>query len=155
LSLEEALRLRNQWREEGKKVVFTNGCFDLIHPGHALYLEDAKKLGDRLIVAVNSDDSVRRLKGPERPIQNEKARSIVLASMAAVDMVILFTNDTPLDVITKLRPDLLVKGGDWKKEEIVGSDVVLKSGGDVRSIRFEEGFSTTNIIDKITKNHEG
>ena len=146
--------LNERIAELARPLVFTNGCFDLMHPGHVLYLEEARSLGDRLIVAVNSDDSIRRLKGSSRPVQDETSRSIVLAALEAVDLVVVFEEDTPLKVITTLMPDMLVKGGDWSVDQIVGGAEVVAAGGEVQSIHFEEGHSTTDIIRKI-RNHEG
>ncbi len=140
------------WREHGDRIVFTNGCFDLMHYGHIHYLAQAKDLGHRLVIGVNSDASVSRLKGPNRPIKNEQTRSLLLAALACVDAVVIFGEDTPLELIQLVVPDVLVKGGDWKPEQIVGSDVVLASGGEVHSLAFIEGFSTTNIEEKIRKN---
>ena len=137
------------WKKADKKIVFTNGCFDLIHVGHVLYLESAASLGDILIVGLNSDDSVRRLKGPTRPINNQLNRSIVLAGLSSIDAVIIFEEDDPLHLIKKICPDILVKGGDWKPEQIIGSDFVLNNGGHVRSLEFVEGYSTTSIEKKI------
>lgn len=152
--LDALVSARSKWRKEGKKVVFTNGCFDLIHPGHVLYMESAKSLGQKLVVAINSDDSVRRLKGPQRPIQNHTARMTVMAALESVDAVVCFEDDTPLALIEALLPDILVKGGDWSIDQIVGADVVLENGGEVKSLQFEDGFSTTSIVEKIA-NHEG
>ncbi len=131
-----------------KKIVFTNGCFDLLHIGHVRYLQQAKSLGDCLVVGLNSDDSVKRLKGPTRPIQNENDRAEILAALSCVNFTILFTEDTPLNLIKKVKPQILVKGGDWKIEQIVGSDFVLAQGGEVKSLQFVEGKSTTKIIEK-------
>lgn len=136
------------YRSQGKKIVFTNGCFDLLHVGHITYLEEAKKLGDVLIVGINTDESVKRLKGPTRPVQNESDRCQILAALKAVDHTILFPEDTPLNLIKSVKPDVLVKGGDWKPEQIVGSEYVLASGGKVLSLNFVNGKSTTNIIEK-------
>jgi D-beta-D-heptose 7-phosphate kinase/D-beta-D-heptose 1-phosphate adenosyltransferase len=133
----------------GKKIVFTNGCFDILHIGHARYLHEARSLGDHLIVAVNSDRSVRAIKGAERPVVNQDERAEMLAALGCVDSVIIFDEDTPLNVIEYLKPDMLVKGGDWKPEEIVGSSVITAAGGDVKSIPFVEGSSTTGIINRI------
>lgn len=129
---------------EGKKIVFTNGCFDIIHIGHVRYLKEAKKLGDVLVIGLNSDSSVNRLK-PGRPINPEYQRAEVLASIEMVDYVTIFNEDTPYELIKYLRPDVLVKGGDWKKEDIVGSDIVPE----VHSLPYIEGVSTTNIVSKI------
>lgn len=144
-----ALPLIQQWKKEGFKIVFTNGCFDLIHIGHVLYLEDAKSLGDKLIVGLNSDTSVSRLKGAHRPIKDEYSRSHILAALASVDAVIVFENDDPLTLIKDISPDILVKGGDWRPDQIVGSDFVISNGGEVRSLRFVEGYSTTKMEEKI------
>jgi rfaE bifunctional protein nucleotidyltransferase chain/domain len=131
-----------------KRVVFTNGCFDLLHKGHVTYLERARKLGDLLVVALNSDSSVKRLKGPERPLNRLEDRLEVLAALEAVDFVTWFEDDTPLELIRLLRPRVLVKGGDWKPEQIVGSEDVLSWGGKVRSLAYVEGRSTTALIRK-------
>ncbi len=136
-------------RERGMKVVFTNGCFDIIHEGHVSYLRQARTLGDALVVGLNSDASVTRLKGQGRPINDQAARAAVLAGLACVDHVCVFDEDTPYELIEKIRPDVLVKGGDWKREDIVGSDVVLSNGGEVYSLDFRPGYSTTGIIRKI------
>jgi D-beta-D-heptose 7-phosphate kinase/D-beta-D-heptose 1-phosphate adenosyltransferase len=148
-TLEEARRLRERLRRSGLKLVFTNGCFDLLHPGHVRYLAAARAMGDHLLVAVNSDRSVRRIKGPSRPVQPEYVRAELLAALENVDSVILFDEETPLRAIETLLPDALVKGGDWNEEDIVGADVVRARGGLVRSIPFEEGFSTTALIERI------
>jgi rfaE bifunctional protein nucleotidyltransferase chain/domain len=136
-------------RRQGKRIVFTNGCFDLIHPGHVRYLRAAKKMGDVLVVGLNSDASVRRLKGPSRPLVPERDRCEVIAALEMVDYVTVFGEDTPYELITQLQPDVLVKGGDWKPDEIVGADVVRARGGVVRSLRFAPGFSTTSLIERI------
>lgn len=133
---------------KNKTVVFTNGCFDLLHIGHVRYLKEARALGDILVVGINSDDSVKRLKGPTRPIQNESDRAEILSSLGAVDFTVIFTEDTPAKLIEKVRPDILVKGGDWKPEQIVGSDFVMSYGGKVLSLQFVEGRSTTKLIEK-------
>ncbi|MEO1257279.1 MAG: D-glycero-beta-D-manno-heptose 1-phosphate adenylyltransferase [Bacteroidota bacterium] len=137
------------WKAAGQRVVFTNGCFDLLHYGHIHYLSQAKDLGDRLIIGINSDQSVSRLKGAHRPIKDEKTRMCLLAALVFVDAVVLFEEDTPLDLIRQLIPHVLVKGGDWKPEQIVGSDFVIKNGGSVKSLPFIEGYSTTNYEKKI------
>lgn len=131
------------------KVVFTNGCFDLLHVGHVRYLQDAKNLGDILVVAVNSDASVKRLKGETRPLQTESDRAEILAHLSAVDYVTIFEDDTPLSVIESLSPNILVKGGDWSVDQIVGSEHVLSQGGDVQSLPFHDGRSTTSIVEKM------
>jgi rfaE bifunctional protein nucleotidyltransferase chain/domain len=134
------------------KIVFTNGCFDILHRGHVAYLNEAKSCGDVLIVGLNSDASVKRLKGETRPINNEMDRKFVLENLRAVDHVEIFTEDTPYNLINSVKPNVLVKGGDWKPEQIVGSDIVLASSGEVKSLQFVEGKSTTNIINKINEN---
>ena len=133
----------------GKKIVFTNGCFDLLHVGHIRYLEEAKALGDILIVGVNSDRSVRQLKGLDRPILPQEERAEILSGLGSVDFVTVFDEPTPLNLIAFLQPQVLVKGGDWGKETIVGKDVVEKSGGEVVSLPFVEGSSTSNLIKTI------
>jgi rfaE bifunctional protein nucleotidyltransferase chain/domain len=148
-TLSDAKKEIDALKATGKKIVFTNGCFDILHVGHARYLYEARGLGDYLVVAVNSDSSVKTIKGPERPINNQAERAEMLAALGCVDRVIIFDEETPLKVIEDLMPDMLVKGGDWKVEDIVGSDVVTASGGEVRSIPFVSGFSTTGIIKKI------
>lgn len=135
-------------RAEGKRVVFTNGVFDILHAGHVTYLEKARALGDVLVVGLNTDDSVRRLKGPERPINSEDDRACVLAALRSVDHVVLFGDDTPIDVITSLLPDVLVKGGDYTRDTIVGADEVEAHGGTVCTIPLVDGRSTTAIINR-------
>lgn len=142
--LEEFLR-----KNKDKKIVFTNGCFDIIHKGHVAYLVEAKKLGDLLVIGLNSDASVKRLKGPERPINNELDRQYVMSQLKPVDFVEIFTEDTPLNLILKIMPKILVKGGDWKIEQIVGGKEVVNAGGEVFSLNFVDGYSTTSIIHKI------
>jgi rfaE bifunctional protein nucleotidyltransferase chain/domain len=144
---------RHQSRKQ--RVVFTNGCFDLLHPGHVRYLECARSLGDILVVAVNSDESVRRLKGPSRPVLPECDRCEVVAALQCVDYVTVFREDTPLEVIEQLRPDVLVKGGDWPKDKIVGRQSVEDRGGQVVTIDFEQGYSTTGIIERIWRKGRG
>jgi len=134
---------------QNKKIVFTNGCFDIIHAGHVQYLQQAKNQGDILIVGLNSDNSVKRLKGANRPINNQQDRKIVLEALRSVDYVIIFDEDTPYNLIKQINPDVLVKGGDWRVDEIVGSDIVLKNGGEVKSLLFIDDTSTTSIIEKI------
>lgn len=138
-------------KRSGKKVVFTNGCFDILHRGHVAYLNQAKSLGAILIVGLNSDASVKRLKGPTRPINAELDRKFVLENLKCVDHVEIFESDTPFDLISAIMPDLLVKGGDWKIEQIVGSDIVIANGGEVLSLNFVDGYSTTSIIEKSKK----
>lgn len=137
-----------RYRSENRKIVFTNGCFDLLHIGHVTYLEEAKKLADILIVGVNSDSSVAKLKGPSRPLQNENDRARILAALKAVDHTVIFSEETPLELIKAVKPDVLVKGGDWKIEQIVGSDFVMSYGGAVQSLNFVAGKSTTALIEK-------
>ena len=134
---------------EGKKIVFTNGCFDILHRGHVTYLAEAKKLGDLLVIGLNSDASVKRLKGPDRPINNEDDRKYVLSQLKSVDFVEIFTEDTPLNLILTIKPKVLVKGGDWKIDQIVGGQEVIADGGDVFSLNFVDGYSTTSVIQKI------
>lgn len=139
------------WRAAGEKIVFTNGCFDLLHYGHLHYLAQARDLGDRLVVGLNGASSVRRLKGPKRPINDELTRTHLLAALEVVDAVVVFEEDTPLHLIQLVQPDLLVKGGDWQPAQIVGSAAVLANGGEVRSLPFITGYSTTNIEQKILR----
>ena len=145
----ECLDIITEWKARGLKLVFTNGCFDIIHAGHVRYLSEAKKLGDKLIIGLNSDGSVRRLKGDKRPVNEQYARAEVLAFMGDVDMVVIFDEDTPYELIKLIVPFALVKGGDWKPDEIIGSDIVLSNKGIVRSLSFIEGFSTTKVIEKL------
>lgn len=136
-------------KNRGKKIVFTNGCFDILHLGHVEYLNEARAQGDVLIVAINSDASVRQLKGPDRPINNENDRAKMLLNLKAVDCVQIFNEQTPLEIIKLIKPNVLVKGGDWKPDQIVGSDFVLASGGEVKSLLFKEGYSTSNLIKAV------
>lgn len=139
-------------RQSGKKIVFTNGVFDLLHVGHVRYLQEARALGDALVIGVNADASVRRLKGPTRPVQVETDRAEILAALQCVDLTVIFTDDTPATLIEKVRPDILVKGGDWKIEDIVGAPFVQSYGGKVMSLQFIDGRSTTKIIEKAQIN---
>lgn len=148
-SWEEAARTLAAWRVSSQKVVFTNGCFDLIHPGHIHYLAEARALGHRLVIGLNSDTSVSRLKGPQRPIKDQEARGLLLASLVFVDLVVVFDQDTPLELIQHLRPDVLVKGGDYSIETIVGAKEVLALGGDVKVLSFLPGHSTSALEAKI------
>lgn len=132
-----------------QKIVFTNGCFDILHVGHVTYLAQAKALGDVLVIGLNSDDSVRRLKGPGRPVNTQDARALVLAALESVDYVVFFEEDTPYNIITQVKPDILVKGGDYKIDNIVGGDFVRARGGQVLTIPFVDGFSTSNILEQI------
>ena len=140
---ENALKLHQQ------KIVFTNGCFDVLHFGHVRYLLEARKLGDLLVIGLNSDASVRRLKGPSRPINGEKERAFVLAALAFVDYIILFEEDTPENLIKVVQPDVLVKGGDYDLDQIVGADFVKANGGTVTTVPFVEGYSSTHIIEQL------
>ncbi|MBL7850645.1 MAG: D-glycero-beta-D-manno-heptose 1-phosphate adenylyltransferase [Cyclobacteriaceae bacterium] len=149
--LATARRQVAEWKQQGKRVVFTNGCFDLLHLGHVDYLEKARNLGDVLVVGLNTDDSVSRFKGPQRPIQDQESRARVMAALEPVDMVVLFNEDTPLELISALVPGILVKGSDYLAENIVGADVVKKAGGEVKTIEFVPGYSTTRIVDRIKK----
>lgn len=139
----------NLWREEGKSIVFSNGCFDILHRGHVEYLSKAADLGDILIIGLNTDDSVKRLKGPSRPVNDEKARAVVLAALEFVDAIMFFEEDTPYNLIKRVQPDVLVKGKDYKAEDIVGYDIVTAKGGKVETIELVEGFSTTKTIEKM------
>jgi rfaE bifunctional protein nucleotidyltransferase chain/domain len=148
LNAEQLADLLPKWKREGK-VVFTNGCFDILHLGHVDYLEKARNLGQKLIVGLNTDASVQRLKGMDRPICDENSRARVMASLEFVDAVILFDEETPLELISFVKPDILVKGNDYTVENIVGADVVLKNGGSVETVPLVNGYSTTNVITKI------
>ncbi|MBI4398673.1 MAG: D-glycero-beta-D-manno-heptose 1-phosphate adenylyltransferase [Candidatus Omnitrophica bacterium] len=147
--LSSLTKTRNQWKRQGLTVVFTNGCFDILHYGHVSYLRHARGAGDKLIVAINTDRSVRTLKGPGRPIHSQHDRAEILAELECVDAVILFGEDTPERLIHRLRPDVLVKGADWKKEDIVGGKFVESYGGCVKRISFQPGRSTTKILEKL------
>lgn len=138
-----------KWRNANEKIVFTNGCFDLLHLGHVDYLAKAKDLGERLIIGVNTDSSVKRLKGEHRPLQDENSRLHILAALQSVDAVVLFDEDTPYELIKEIEPDILVKGADYKIENIVGYDIVVSRGGSVQTIEFIEGYSTTLIEKRI------
>lgn len=147
-SIEELQHLRTSLRSKNVKIVFTNGVFDILHAGHVMYLEAARELGDILVVGINADDSVRRLKGSSRPVNPENDRASVLAALRCVDHVVMFHEDTPLRLIEALIPDVLVKGGDYTRETIVGADVVEANGGSVTTIPLLEGRSTTSIINR-------
>ena len=136
-------------RKTGKKIVFTNGCFDVLHLGHTRYLQKARAMGDLLVIGMNTDASVKELKGPGRPVNHEKNRAEVLSALACVDFVVLFSEPTPQDLIRAIKPDLLVKGGDWKVKDIAGAPFVASYGGKVKTIPFVKGFSTTGILKKI------
>ena len=139
------------WRLFNKKIVFTNGCFDLLHYGHIHYLAEAKSLGDKLVIGLNSDASISRIKGPDRPIKDEASRSLLLASLEFVDGVILFEEDDPLNLITEVMPDILVKGADYQVNQIIGADVVRSNGGQIQTLTFKEGYSTSKLVEKIKK----
>ena len=139
----------DKWKQDGDKIVFTNGCFDLVHRGHVEVLANTADLGDKLIIGLNSDSSIQKLKGENRPIIDENSRAILLASLQFIDAIVLFSEDTPQKLIETIVPDILAKGGDYKVEEIAGNEVVLENGGSVILVPFIDGFSTTNIVDKI------
>jgi D-beta-D-heptose 7-phosphate kinase/D-beta-D-heptose 1-phosphate adenosyltransferase len=149
LTIDSLIEKREQMRTEGQRVVFTNGCFDLLHPGHVRYLAEARALGDALIVGLNSDRSVRVLKGEGRPILDETERAEVIAALEAVDFVVIFDEDTPRELIARLLPDVLVKGGDWPLDQIIGRQEVEASGGEVVALPYVEGSSTSDIIERI------
>lgn len=149
LPIDQAIEMINDWKKHGKKIVFSNGCFDIVHAGHVDYLEKAKALGDYLVIGLNTDDSVSRIKGPLRPIIDEANRSVLIASLACVDMVVFFNDDTPYELIKTILPDILVKGKDYEISNIVGADIVMQHGGKVETIELTEGLSTTSIIKKI------
>ena len=140
-----------QWQSEGKKVVFTNGVFDLLHIGHITYMAKAAELGDKLVIGLNSDSSVKRIKGEDRPVNDQNSRAALLAALFFVDGIVVFEEDTPINVITTLMPDILVKGADYSIENIVGAKEVMANGGEVKTIDFVEGYSSTSIIKKIRK----
>lgn len=142
----------NIWRFKSDKIVFSNGCFDILHRGHVEYLAQAANLGNRLIIGLNTDNSVKRLKGEKRPFQDETSRSIVLASLLFVDAVVLFDEDTPYELIKNIKPDILVKGNDYKPEQIAGYDIVTNNGGSVVTVNLVEGYSTTSVLNKLDNN---
>jgi D-beta-D-heptose 7-phosphate kinase/D-beta-D-heptose 1-phosphate adenosyltransferase len=150
-SLRSLLAALKKEKRSNKKIVFTNGCFDILHVGHIRYLKQAKSLGDRLVIGLNADASVRKLKGPSRPLNSEKDRAEVLSALECVDHIVFFREDTPETLIRAVRPHFLVKGGDWKKKDIVGSEFVESYGGKVLSLQFVKGFSTTGLLEKIQK----
>lgn len=156
ITLPEALKRRRELAAEGLRLVFTNGCFDILHPGHLRYLAEAGSLGDFLLVGLNSDRSVRAIKGgpgegPPRPICPQEVRAEMLAGLSAVDAVVIFDQDDPLELVTALKPDTLVKGGDWPVEKIIGAQEVMARGGEVRSLKLAEGFSTTALVARILR----
>ena len=148
-TLPDLERQMEKWKSAGEKIVFTNGCFDILHKGHLEVLAKTADLGNRLIIGLNSDISIKNLKGENRPIVDENSRAILLAALSFVDAVVLFSEQTPLNLIAEIKPDILAKGGDYKITEIVGHEVVQQNGGEVITIPLIEGFSSTNIIDKI------
>ena len=148
---EQLEKLLNQWKGKGEKIVFSNGCFDIVHLGHVDYLEKSRQLGNRLVLGLNTDESVKRLKGPQRPVMDEQARARVMASFEFVDAVIFFGEDTPFDLISFVKPDILVKGDDYTPDKIVGADVVIGNGGEVKTVPLVKGYSTTEIISRIKR----
>ena len=146
---EQLIAARAEWKRAGKKVVFTNGCYDVLHPGHIRLLEKARSLGDILILALNTDSSVQRLKGPNRPVQSEVARATVLAATKSVDAVVIFAEDTPINLIETLEPDVLVKGADYTLDKIVGADFVMKRGGRVMLAELLASHSTTDTVKRV------
>ena len=150
-TLENLLPELQKWRSENQRIVFTNGCFDLLHLGHVDYLEKARALGDKLVVGLNTDMSIRRLKGQERPLQDEMARARIMASLLFVDAVVLFSEDTPYNLIKAVQPDILVKGDDYQPDTIVGADIVKARGGQIKTVSLVKGYSTTNIVAKIKR----
>ena len=149
--LEDNIEIINRIKAERKKIVFTNGCFDLLHVGHVRYLAQAKKLGDFLIIGLNSDSSVKELKGEDRPINSFEDRATLLSAIESVDLVIMFEEQTPENLIKDIVPDILVKGGDYNIEDIVGYQTVMQNGGQVKTLSFYDGYSSTNYINKIKK----
>ena len=154
-NLAELKSERALFKAQGKKVVFTNGCFDILHPGHLRYLYAARQLGDYLVIGLNSDQSVKTIKGPERPIVSQAQRAEMLAALEFVDRVVIFDEPDPFNIINELVPDVLVKGADWAEDAIIGADVVKKAGGQVKTIPFVDGFSTTQIIQRVRQGKKG
>jgi len=150
---QQAAKIVQQWQTNGDKVVFTNGCFDLVHRGHVEYMAIAANLGQRLVLGLNTDASVKRLKGELRPLVDEQSRAILLAAFEFIDLIVLFDEDTPYELIKAVQPDILVKGSDYKPESIVGYDIVTARGGKVETIDFVEGFSTTKLVERIIATH--
>ncbi len=146
---EELSSILSILRFKEKTIVFTNGCFDIIHRGHVEYLSKARNYGDFMIVGLNTDQSVKRLKGESRPVQDETSRSIILAAFSFVDLVVLFNEDTPYNIINLIKPDILVKGADYKESDIIGYDIVVRNGGKIKTIELSEGYSTSNIVRKF------
>lgn len=154
VSMNVAQSMVNQWQKQGDKVVFTNGCFDILHAGHVHYLEEARCLGNKLVIGLNTDQSIQRLdKSPARPIQSQDSRAMVLAALDSVSLVVLFDEDTPKELIETLNPNILVKGADYQIDQIVGGSHVIASGGEVKTLEFLPGFSTSKIEQKILKSH--
>ena len=149
ISLEELKARIESWKANGKKIVFTNGCFDILHRGHVEVLAKTADLGDKLIIGLNSDSSIKKLKKENRPIVDEESRALLLAAFSFVDAIVLFSEQTPINLIAEIKPDILAKGGDYEIQEIVGHNIVQGNGGEVITIPLTEGFSSTNIIDKI------
>lgn len=148
---QEIKRIANRLRKKGKKIAFTNGCFDILHYGHIKYLEDAKAKADILVVGLNSDASIKRIKGNDRPINTQSDRARLLSALSAIDYVTIFNEETPLKLIRLVMPDVLIKGGDWRKSKIVGADFVRECGGRVLTIPYVKGYSTTGLVEKIKK----
>ena len=148
---DEAKKQVDDWKLSGQKIVFTNGCFDILHRGHVEYLTEAKACGDKLVTALNSDTSVRSLKGEARPIQSQEDRAVILDALESVDLVVIFDQETPAEIIKTLLPDVLVKGGDYTPDTIVGADIVTENGGEIKVIPFRLGHSTSSVIEKIIK----
>ena len=154
LTADEFLQIRKKLKEEKKKIVFTNGCFDILHAGHVDYLNKAKAMGDILLVALNSDSSIRRIKGEKRPVVNQDERAFIMENLKCVDYVTFFDEDTPAEIIEKLVPDVLVKGADWSIDKIIGRNVVEKNGGEVKTIEFVNFQSTSKIIETIIERYK-
>lgn len=154
LNLDEFLDIRKKLKEENRKIVFTNGCFDILHAGHVDYLNKAKLFGDILLVALNSDSSIQRIKGPKRPVVNQNERAFIIDNLKCVDFVLFFDEDTPGNIISKIIPDVLVKGADWSIDKIIGRDVVEKNGGEVKTIEFINFQSTSKIIETIIERYK-
>lgn len=151
INREQAFEIAEKAKKSGKKMVFSNGCFDIVHHGHVDYLSKAADFGDTLLIGLNTDDSVRRLKGKDRPLNPQNSRALLLAAMQFVDYVVSFDEDTPYELIKTVQPDILVKGNDYKAEDVVGYDVVTARGGDVKTVDLVDGFSTSGIIERIKK----
>lgn len=145
----EATRIVKEWQNSGNSVVFTNGCFDIVHKGHVFYLHKARELGNKMVLGLNSDSSVKNIKGENRPVKEQESRALTLAAFECVDLIVLFDEDTPFNVIKELQPNILVKGKDYNENEIVGADIVKKNGGKVITIDLEDGYSSSNYIEKL------